>query len=203
MLAWMDLEMTGLDPQRDVIVEIATLITDDDLNIVAEGPDLVISAPEEALQNMDPVVVEMHTRSGLLEQIRASETTLEVAGAQTLEFLRDHLEEGTVPLCGNSIGMDRRFLAQYLPEIENYLHYRSIDVSTIKELARRWNPTVLDRAPRKDTAHRALDDIKESLAELVYYRGTVFAPPEADSSTTPPASADNDHVPSESQNAGR
>ncbi len=170
----MDLEMTGLDPKRHVIVEIATLITDNDLNVIAEGPELVVQATEDALQHMDQVVIDMHTKSGLLDQIRSSEITLEQAGAATLDFLKEHLDKGAVPLCGNSIGMDRRFLAEYLPEIEDYLHYRSVDVSTIKELARRWYPSVLASAPRKDVAHRALDDIKESVLELQHYRKTVF-----------------------------
>lgn len=177
MLAWMDLEMTGLDPARHVIVEIATLITDDDLTIVAEGPDLVISATAEELALMDPVVVDMHTKSGLLEQIQASTVSVADACAQTLAFLNQHLAPGEVPLCGNSIGMDRRFLAQYMPEIEQFLHYRSIDVSTIKELARRWYPEALDAAPRKAVAHRALDDIRESISELAHYRASVFRTP--------------------------
>jgi oligoribonuclease len=175
MLVWMDLEMTGLDATTDRIVEIATLVTDDDLEIVAEGPDLVIHVPEEALTGMDPVVVDMHTRSGLLEQIRSSEVTLEDAGNQTLEFIRAHVPEPrTVPLCGNSIGMDRRFLAAYLPEIEEYLHYRSIDVSTLKELARRWYPADLGGLTKKSSAHRAMDDIRESVAELRYWREHIF-----------------------------
>src|SRR5262245_32774689 len=176
----MDLEMTGLDPARDVIVEIATLITDDDLQIIAEGPDLVIHQPDEVLDGMDPFVVEMHTRSGLLDAIRASTTTLDEAGAATLAFLREHIPVSrTVPLCGNSIGTDRRFLAAYLPEIENFLHYRSVDVSSVKELVRRWYPTVRAQRPRKVGSHRALDDIRESVAELRYYRGRVFVPPDA------------------------
>lgn len=175
----MDLEMTGLDPAKHVIVEIATLITDDDLNIVAEGPDLVIHATEEELAQMDDVVVDMHTKSGLLEQIKASTLTLEEAGAETLAFLQEHLEERSVPLCGNSIGMDRRFLSVYLPEIEEYLHYRSVDVSTIKELGRRWFPDQISRAPRKAAAHRALDDINESIKELRHYRGAVFISPDS------------------------
>ena len=180
MLGWIDLEMTGLDPARHVIVEIATLLTDDDLTIIAEGPDLVIHQPAEALAEMDQVVVEMHTRSGLLPAIAASTTTLEEAGAATLAFLVEHVpESGTVPLCGNSIGTDRRFLAAYLPEIERYFHYRSVDVSTIKELSRRWYPGVLSAAPRKSGGHRALDDIRESVAELAYYRSAVFRPPTA------------------------
>lgn len=185
----MDLEMTGLDPATCVIVEIATLITDDDLNIVAEGPELVVHATEEQLAVMEPVVVEMHTKSGLLDRIRSSSITLDDAGAQTLAFLREHLEPRSTPLCGNSIGMDRRFLDRYLPEIENYLHYRSVDVSTIKELARRWNPDVVASAPRKAVSHRALDDIKESLVELQHYRQQFFMAPEATASTPAPPSA--------------
>ena len=177
MLVWMDLEMTGLDPARDVIVEIATIVTDDELEIVAEGPDLVVHQPDDALTGMDPVVVEMHTSSGLLEAIKASTTTLEEAGAVTLEFIKAHVPEPrTVPLCGNSIGTDRRFLAIYLPAIEEHLHYRSVDVSTIKELTRRWYPGALDATPRKATAHRALDDIRESIQELRWYREHVFKP---------------------------
>jgi oligoribonuclease len=173
----MDLEMTGLDPIRNVIVEVATLVTDDDLHIVAEGPDLVVHQPPEQLAAMDPVVVEMHTSSGLLAQIEASTITLEDAGRQTLDFIRQHVPQPrTVPLCGNSIGTDRRFLAAYLPDVENHLHYRSVDVSTIKELARRWYPAAADAAPRKSGAHRALDDIRESVAELAYFRETVFRP---------------------------
>jgi oligoribonuclease len=192
MLVWMDLEMTGLDPRTDVIVEIATLITDDDLEIVAEGPDLVVHVPEDALTGMDPVVVDMHTRSGLLEQIRSSEVTLEDAGNQTLEFIRAHVPEPrTVPLCGNSIGMDRRFLAAYLPEIEEHLHYRSVDVSSIKELARRWYPEELSGLTKKSSAHRAMDDIKESVAELRFWREHVFRAPDGErTGTDGPAPAD-------------
>lgn len=191
----MDLEMTGLDPKQHVIVEIATLITDDDLNIVAEGPELVIHATEDELSRMDQVVVDMHTKSGLLDQIRASTVTLEDAGAQTLAFLTEHLEKGKVPLCGNSIGMDRRFLTEYLPEIEEFLHYRSVDVSTIKELSRRWFPEVLKTAPHKGAAHRALDDIKESIKELVHYRSTVFInPPTTEApASKPPLTLPADH----------
>ena len=191
MLAWMDLEMTGLDPDRHVIVEIATLITDDDLELVAEGPDLVIHQPPEALALMDDYVREMHTRSGLLEQIEASTVTPEQAAAETLAFLKEHIPEpGTVPLCGNSIGTDRRFLARWFPEIENYLHYRSVDVSTIKELARRWYPDLLAGAPKKARGHRALDDIRESLEELRYYRKVLFVPQAREEpAATPPGEA--------------
>ena len=174
----MDLEMTGLDPSVHVIVEIATLVTDDDLNIVAEGPDLVVHQPPEALAAMAEVVRAMHTSSGLLPQIEDSTLSLTEAGALTLAFLKEHIPQPrTVPLAGNSIGTDRRFLATGLPEIEEWLHYRSVDVSTIKELARRWYPEVLAGAPAKVGSHRALDDIRESVAELRYYRETVFRPP--------------------------
>ena len=176
--------MTGLDPARHTIVEIATLITDDDLEIVAEGPDLVIAADAESLKLMDDVVRTMHTRSGLLAAIKQSDVTLEQAGKATLEFLREHIPvEGSVPLCGNSIGTDRRFLAAWLPEIDAFLHYRSIDVSTVKELTRRWYPEAFVNTPKKHGSHRALDDIRESVAELRYYRQAVFRQPE------PPASA--------------
>jgi oligoribonuclease len=177
MLVWMDLEMTGLDHTSDVIVEIATIITDDDLAVIAEGPDLVIQQPDEVLAAMDPFVVEMHTKSGLLEQIKASEVSLEVAGAATLEFIKQHVPEpASVPLCGNSIGTDRRFLAAYLPDIENHLHYRSIDVSSVKELVKRWYPGVDNDRPRGQGSHRALDDIRESIREMAYYREHVFVP---------------------------
>ena len=171
----MDLEMTGLDPDRDVIVEIATLVTDDELNILAEGPDLVIHQAEERLTAMEPIVVEMHTKSGLLDAIRQSTITLDEAGAKTLEFIKLHIPESrTVPLCGNSIGTDRRFLARHLPEIENYLHYRSVDVSTIKELTKRWYPKVGIDRPSKTGQHRAMEDIKASVRELQFYRSKVF-----------------------------
>jgi oligoribonuclease len=177
MLVWMDLEMTGLDPSRDRIVEIATLVTDDELAVVAEGPDLVVHQPPELLAGMVDVVREMHTRSGLLPEIEASTLTLEEAGAQTLAFIREHVPDPrTVPLCGNSIGTDRRFLAAQLPEIEEHLHYRSVDVSSIKELARRWYPKILLAAPRKAGSHRALGDIQESIEELRYYRDRLFVP---------------------------
>ncbi len=167
--------MTGLDPRTHTIVEIATIITDDDLQIVAEGPDLVVFQPDTVLAEMDDVVLKMHTRSGLLEQIKSSTTTLDEAGALTLDFIRQYAPEpATVPLCGNSIGTDRRFLDVYLPDIENHLHYRSVDVSSIKELCRRWYPAVHKASPQKKTSHRALDDIKESIQELGYYRENLF-----------------------------
>jgi oligoribonuclease len=188
----MDLEMTGLDPTRHVIVEIATLVTDDTLDIVAEGPDLVVHQPPEALALMEDIVREMHTRSGLLPAIQASDVSLADAGAATLDFIRSHVPAPrSVPLCGNSIGTDRRFLAAYLPEIENFLHYRSVDVSTIKELALRWAPEVVEAAPRKETTHRALDDIRESVAELRWYREHLFrlASPDGGADQADPDSA--------------
>ena len=175
MLVWMDLEMTGLDPRRHTIVEIATIITDSDLEIVAEGPDLVVHADDAALAEMDDFVTNMHTKSGLLEQIKDSDVSLDEAGAQTLAFIKQHVPTPrAVPLCGNSIGTDRRFLDAYLPDIEHHLHYRSVDVSTIKELARRWRPDVLKSVPQKVTSHRALDDIRESIIELRHYRDLFF-----------------------------
>lgn len=200
VLVWMDLEMTGLEPARNVIVEIATIITDDELNIIAEGPDLVVHQPEEALALMDQVVVDMHTKSGLLDQIRASTISLEDAGAQTLAFIKEHVPDPRkVPLCGNSIGMDRRFLAAYLPEIENHLHYRSVDVSSVKELVRRWYPGLINGRNQKAGSHRALDDIRESVAELQFYREHIFLPAAsvvvAPPPTTPAAAPDAPDAP--------
>ena len=177
MLAWIDLEMTGLDADRHVILEIAVLVTDDDLAIVAEGPDLVVHAPTTALDAMDDVVVKMHSDSGLRTEVEASTLSLEQAGTAVLEFLRQHIPEaGTVPLCGNSIATDRSFLARYLPEVDDWFHYRSIDVSTVKELCRRWYPEAYKAAPTKAGGHRALDDIRESVKELAYYRSAIFLP---------------------------
>ena len=152
----MDLEMTGLEPQRHVIIEIATLITDDNLNVIAEGPDLVIHASPEQMGEMGEFVTEMHTKSGLIDAVNKSTITNEEAEAQTLAFLKEHIEEArSIPLCGNSIGTDRRFLQEYMPTLEEFFHYRNVDVSTLKELTRRWHPEVLealpgegDRAPR-------------------------------------------------------
>ena len=180
--------MTGLDPVTNVIVEIATIITTDDLEIIAEGPDLVVHQSDEALALMEPIVVDMHTKSGLLQQIRDSSITLEQAGAETLAFIKTHVPEARkIPLCGNSIGMDRRFLVQYLPDIENWLHYRSIDVSSVKELVRRWYPAINSSRPYKQGSHRALDDIRESVSELRFYRERVFVPVTATPAATEPA----------------
>lgn len=196
MLAWMDLEMTGLDPHRHVIVEIATLLTDDNLEIVAEGPDLVIHASDDELSHMDDFVTEMHTQSGLLDAIKNSTVTLEQAGVETLAFLKAHIpESGRVPLCGNSIGMDRRFLDHHLPEIERFLNYRSIDVSTLKELCKRWSPAVYGKAPQKASNHRALDDIRESIAELSYYRDNFLLLPQPPETTASNSSVSNPTTP--------
>jgi oligoribonuclease len=182
----MDLEMTGLDVDRHVIVEVATLITDDDLAIVAEGPDVVVAATPEQLAAMSDVVRGMHTKSGLLSAIGASTTSVEEAAGVTLEFIRAHVPEPrSVPLAGNSIGTDRRFLAAQMPAIEEYLHYRSVDVSTVKELVQRWYPEVAAGAPTKAGGHRAMDDVKESVAELAYYRRTVFCDTSGDKDGQP------------------
>jgi oligoribonuclease len=176
----MDLEMTGLDPESNVIVEMATLVTDDQLNVIAEGPDLVIRATDDQLELMEDVVRHMHTVSGLLPAISASTITVEQAAEDTLAFLRAHVPAaGVVPLCGNSIGVDRRFLREHAPELEDFFHYRSIDVSTLKELCKRWRPDVYAGRPHKQTAHRAMDDVRESVAELAYYKANflVDTPP--------------------------
>ncbi len=175
----MDLEMTGLEPQRHVIVEIATIITDDNLAVLAEGPDLVIHASPEELAQMGDFVTHMHTKSGLLPMIATSTVSVRDAEIATLDFMKSHIAEArSVPLCGNSIGTDRRFLEQYMPELEAFFHYRNVDVSTIKELARRWHPDVLASLPDKATTHRALDDIRESIGELQHYRSTLFPAPD-------------------------
>ncbi len=178
-LVWIDLEMTGLDPATDVIVEIAAIVTDGALEQEVEGPDLVLGADEEQLASMDPVVREMHTASGLLEDIRASGTTVAEAERQVLAFVREHVAKpGVAVLAGNSIHADRAFLRAYMPELLGHLHYRLVDVSTIKELARRWHPQVLAAAPEKGGGHRALADIRESIAELRAYRETFFRLPQ-------------------------
>lgn len=182
-MVWVDLEMTGLDPQAAVIVEIATIVTESDLTVVAEGPCLVIHQPEEALAQMNDYVRELHTRSGLLEHIKASAVTLADATSQTLAFLTKHCAKGTAPLCGNSVWKDRAFLERYMPSIIELLHYRIVDVSTLKELAKRWYPPAL-HAPKKKELHRALDDVRESIEELKWYRAKLFSPP-----LVPPPSA--------------
>lgn len=174
-LVWIDLEMTGLDPGRDVIVEIAVVVTDEQLVVLDEGLDLVVHQPDEALALMDAFVTKMHGKSGLTEEIRAATLSLADAGAQTLAYIAGHIPDvRSVPLCGNSIGVDRSFLAAYLPEIDKYLHYRNIDVSSVKELAKRWHPDLYAKRPKKVEGHRALADILESIEELKYYRSAVF-----------------------------
>lgn len=173
-LVWIDLEMTGLNPANNVILEIATLVTNSNLDILAEGPNLVVHWPEPILARMGPIVRKMHSKNGLTERVRAATLKLGEAEAQTLEFLREHCQPRTSPLCGNSIWMDRVFLGRQMPRIDSHLHHRVIDVSSIKELARRWRPDLFDRAPSKPESHRALDDIRASIAELQFYREQGF-----------------------------
>ena len=172
-LIWIDLEMTGLDPERNVIIEIATIITDGDLTVLAEGPVLAIRQDEALLAAMDEWNTVHHNASGLVQRVRASSTDTGAAEQHTLAFLRAHCGAGVSPLCGNSIGQDRRFLARYMPELESFFHYRNIDVSTIKELARRWRPDVL-AGVQKTGRHLALEDIRESIAELRHYQRHFF-----------------------------
>ncbi len=187
-LVWIDLEMTGLDTARHTIVEIAVLVTDSELELVDEGIDVIVHASPEELAKMDDFVRNMHTKSGLLPAIEASTVSLADAGKQVLAYLESQLPgPGTAPLCGNSIGVDRRFLDRYLPEVDQYLHYRSVDVSSLKELCRRWYPSVYKKRPDKKETHRALDDIRESIEELQFYRSTMLLPPEP----TAPAEADD------------
>lgn len=174
LLVWMDLEMTGLDPDRERIIEMATLITDSALEIVAEGPELVVHQPDSLLDAMDAWNTKHHGESGLTDRVRASSITEADAEAQTLEFIAAHCGKRTAPLAGNSIYQDRRFLARYMRELNEHLHYRNVDVSTIKELVRRWHPAIYEAAPAKKEAHRALDDIRESISELRYYREHAF-----------------------------
>jgi oligoribonuclease len=177
-LVWIDLEMTGLDVERHRIVELAVLVTDAHLEVLADGLDLVVHQSPEVLAEMDEFVRKMHTKSGLLPEIERSSLGLDAAGAQALEYIAQFVPEaGTAPMCGNSIGVDRRFLDRYLPNLDRYLHYRSVDVSSIKELCRRWYPDVYKKRPSKAETHRALDDIRESVAELRYYRDTIMRPP--------------------------
>ena len=172
-LVWIDLEMTGLSIERDAIIEIATIVTTSDLDVVAEGPVFAVYQSEEQLGVMDEWNVTHHTASGLVKRVRASEVSVLEAEAATLEFVARHVEENTSPLCGNSIWQDRRFLARYMPTLEAYFHYRNIDVSSVKELARRWRPDVL-AGVKKTGAHLALDDIRESIEELRHYRESFF-----------------------------
>ncbi len=171
-LVWVDLEMSGLDPESCQILEIAAIITDGELNVIAEGPDLVIHQPDAVLEAMDEWCTRQHGQSGLTAAVKASPVSLQEAEAQVLALLKAHCPAGKSPLCGNSIGHDRRFLIRYMPALAGYISYRNIDVSSIKELVRRWYPQV--SAPPKRETHRALDDIRESIAELRFYRQNVF-----------------------------
>jgi oligoribonuclease len=177
VLVWLDLEMTGLDVERDAIVEIASVVTDTDLQPLDDGIDVVVRQPDDVLARMDDYVRAMHEKSGLLGEIGTTGVDLAEAGGQVLAYVRGHAPQpGAVPLCGNSIGTDRRFLARYLPELDNHLHYRSIDVSSLKELCRRWYPDEYRKRPAKVEQHRALGDVRESIAELRYYRDAILKP---------------------------
>jgi oligoribonuclease len=176
-LVWIDCEMTGLDLDRDVLLEVAAVVTDSELNVLDDGIDVVVTAPEEALAGMVEIVRDMHAVSGLTEAVRASDTSVAEAEQLVLAYLRSHVPEARkAPLCGNSIATDRGFLARQMPELEGHLHYRMVDVSSIKELVRRWYPRVYFAAPAKHGGHRALADILESIEELRYYRAAVFVP---------------------------
>ena len=175
---WIDCEMTGLDLGSDRLIEIAALVTDADLNVLGEGVDVVIHADDAALDGMVEVVARMHRRSGLIEEVRASNVDLAAAQDMVLDYIRGHVKTAkTAPLDGNSIATDRGFIARDMPALDEYLHYRMIDVSSIKELCRRWYPRIYYGQPEKGLAHRALADIRESIRELRYYRDTAFVPP--------------------------
>ena len=176
-IVWIDCEMTGLDTANDSLVEIAALVTDSELNVLGEGVDIVIHAPDSALDAMVPVVRDMHASSGLTEEIRQSTVTIAEAEKAVLDYVREWVPVGgSAPLAGNSIGTDRAFLARDMPELNSYLHYRMIDVSSIKELCKRWYPRIYFGQPEKGMSHRALADIKESIRELQFYRATAFVP---------------------------
>lgn len=168
-LVWIDLEMTGLDPEHDRIIEMAAIVTDDNLNIVAEGPVIAVYQPPEVLALMDDWNQKTHGGSGLLQRVKDSKISEADAEKQMLAFLETHVKPGSSPLCGNSIGQDRRFLVKYMKALEAFFHYRNLDVSTLKELARRWKPAILPGFTKKAT-HLALDDVRESIDELKYYR---------------------------------
>lgn len=188
---WIDCEMTGLDLSKDALIEIAVLVTDSELNILDDGVDVVIHAEDAVLDTMPDVVRDMHAKSGLTEAVRASTTTLADAEKQVLDYVRTHVPDaGTAPLCGNSIATDRGFIARDMPTLDGHLHYRMVDVSSIKELCRRWYPRIYYAQPDKGLAHRALADIKESIRELIYYRGTAFVPRPGPSSEQAKAVAD-------------
>ncbi len=172
-LIWVDLEMTGLEPQTDRIIEIATIVTDAELNILAEGPVLAIHQSDETMAKMDEWNTTHHGQSGLTERVKNSHINESAAIAQTIEFLQQYVGKGVSPMCGNSICQDRRFMARWMPDLEEYFHYRNFDVSTLKELARRWYPEVMGGYQKKG-AHLALDDIRESIEEMIYYRKTIL-----------------------------
>jgi oligoribonuclease len=177
LLVWIDCEMTGLDLGKDKLIEVAALVTDPELTVLGEGVDLVVHADDEALDAMPPVVRDMHAKSGLTDEVRRSTITMTEAEEQVLAYIREFVPNPrTAPLCGNSIATDRGFLARDMPTLDSHLHYRMIDVSSIKELCRRWYPRVYFGQPPKGLAHRALADIRESIRELEYYRRTVFVP---------------------------
>ncbi len=173
-LVWIDLEMTGLDPARERIIEIATIVTDSQLEIIAEGPELVIHQSDARLDAMDEWNTKQHGKSGLTARVRESDITERDAEKRTLEFVAEHCDRGTAPLAGNSVHHDRRFLCRYMPKLVDWLHYRIVDVSSVKELTKRWYPDVLDKLPEKPDSHRALDDIRASIEELRFYREQVF-----------------------------
>jgi oligoribonuclease len=175
-LVWIDCEMTGLDLGSDLLIEVAALVTDSELNVLGDGIDIVIGATADEMARMPEVVREMHAGSGLTDEVLASTVTVREAEEQVLAFLREHVEPGKAPLCGNSIGTDRGFLARDMKELDEFLHYRMVDVSSVKELARRWYPRAYFNSPKKAGGHRALADILESVQELRYYRSTVFVP---------------------------
>ncbi|MDN3238886.1 oligoribonuclease [Glycomyces tritici] len=176
-LVWVDCEMTGLDPETEALIEIAVLVTEPDLTPLDTGLDIVIACDETTLANMGAFVADMHAKSGLTDEVRASPVSLAEAEDTVLEYIKQHVPEArTAPLCGNSIATDRTFITKYMPRLDDHLHYRMIDVSSIKELARRWYPRVYYNQPPKGLAHRALADILESVQELEYYRRTVFVP---------------------------
>ena len=168
-LIWIDLEMTGLDPQNDRILEIATIITDANLNLIEEGPVMAVHQSDEVLASMNEWCVKTHGETGLTERVRQSKISISEAEQLTLDFLKKHVDAGASPMCGNTIGQDRRFIYRYMPELHEFFHYRNIDVSTLKELTRRWKPELLEQHKKKGT-HLALEDIRESIEELRFYR---------------------------------
>lgn len=189
-LVWIDCEMTGLDLGSDRLIEIAVLVTDSELNILGDGIDVVIHAEEDALTSMVDVVTQMHTKSGLIDEVRTSTIDLATAETMALDYIREHVKQAkTAPLCGNSIATDRGFIARDMPELDGYLHYRMVDVSSIKELCRRWYPRIYYAQPEKGLAHRALADVRESIRELEYYRRTAFVPMPGPSSEEAQAAA--------------